>query len=130
MRAEYPPVELWIPHMPPGLNGKDGLIRMSHWRQTALKSKWRGWMSEAARPMKLSLPVRVTMTRHYARVPMDLDNASASLKFPMDAMRHVGILPEDNPLVVSAIEVKQLKVARVVDQGILIRLEPDMEARA
>jgi len=56
---------------------------------------------------------------------MDLDNAAASLKYPMDAMRHIGLIPEDNPLVVSAIEVKQVKVAKVKDQGVLIRLEPD-----
>ena len=69
------------------------------------------------------LPLKLTYTRCYARQPMDLDNASASIKIPLDALVHSGLLEDDNPTIIGEFITRQKKVPRMIDQGIWIRLD-------
>jgi len=69
-------------------------------------------------------PVRVTYTRIYARLPLDCDNAAASAKFALDALQHLGVLPDDGPRVIVEYVVRQRKVATVKEEGFTLEIEP------
>lgn len=118
--------ELFVPRLPPGLNGKGGLIR-KHWTKRAKEQA--AWdfeillLAREAGPAPKP-PLRLTYTRQYARLPCDLDNAAASLKQPLDALVRSGAIHDDSPDIIAELIVRQVKVARVKDQGIVIKLEP------
>ncbi len=120
------PIELWIPELPPGLNGGSGLMRM-HWtKKKKLQGRWDLYILAKVKHHQgkcPQTPLKLTYTRCYAKLPMDLDNAAASIKIPLDGLVHSGLIPDDNPSIIGAFEVRQRKVPRMIEQGIWIRLE-------
>ena len=57
-------------------------------------------------------PVRVEYTRKSCRY-MDWDNAAGSFKLIGDALVDLGILPDDNPTIITEFIVRQRKVKRI-----------------
>jgi len=109
---------IFIPKLPPGLNGSKGLMRM-HWAvYTKLKAKW-AWLIKAERPKKHTGPVVVTYTR-VSTHKTDLDNVAASFKVVGDALVQAGILPDDSPDVITQLNVSWEKAATKKEQGVRI----------
>ena len=124
---------LEIPLLAPGLNGPKGLMRMHFRAYGQVKITWVQWMQvqkfRLVRNRGLyPLPqCTVHIHREFCRGgPMDLDNLYATAKVPLDAMRSAGLIPEDNPDVVTGLLVTQAKVAKVGDTRTVMTLEvPD-----
>ena len=119
-------IEIFVPELPPGLNGKNGLIRL-HWAaRKKLQNRWNEYIFAKVAHLKRKCPappLKLTYTRLYASVPMDLDNLAASVKIPLDALRKSGIIPEDDPTIIASYDSRQRKVPRMIDRGIFIKLE-------
>lgn len=109
-------IDITIAELPPGLNGDKGLIRMHHFVYRKAKDKWQWLLKQAAGTQKAPHPCHITMERYYASQPMDCDNAFASIKLPMDAMRAVGMLVNDDPSCVVGLNVTQHKVKTKKEQ--------------
>lgn len=105
-----PLLSLRFSEVPPGLNGKDGLLRI-HWTERqALMFYWRMLVGVALpeRFSTINFPVVVRATR-YGRHPMDWDNFGASLKPILDALVHWEIIADDSPAHVARLELSQAK---------------------
>lgn len=98
-----------------------------------LRSHWRKW-SDIKRyytllfrsgynavNVKIAQPVEITVTWRVMR-KMDLDNAYARFKLVGDAMRDAGIIADDNPEVVKALNVKQERVKHLSEQGFVVEI--------
>ena len=119
-------IEFSIPMLAPSLNGSKGLMRM-HWANyRKIKDKWTLLIRTQAnleRGFKQIEECEVVIFRHYATHPLDLDNLFAASKIPLDALRHSGVLSEDDPSVVKSLECKKYKVAKKADQKTVIQLK-------
>jgi len=119
-------------YLAPGLNGKDGLLRM-HWsRRRALARDLSIWIrcisaSLSGCSTPLTGPVLVRYTRRYAKQPMDWDNLGASFKLIGDALVRAGVLADDSPKVIGRLELAQVKVASIKKQGTTIEIEEQTE---
>lgn len=69
-------------------------------------------------------PLSVTITRHYARRPLDEDNLVAASKLVLDAMQDASIICDDGPDTVKELTCKQVKVGTVKEERTEIILEP------
>lgn len=117
------PLEIHIPYLLPGLNGKDGLIRQ-HFREAARAKEKLFLCARAQRPAAW-VPVekcRVVYTRWAAR-RMDWDNAAASAKHLLDALVKAGIMRDDSPEVVVEFSVRQEK-SKKLDECTTIEIIP------
>ena len=110
-------MRFFIPELPPGLNGDKGLIRMHFHAYRKVKEKWQWMLREAVGTEKAPSPCTIWVKRMYASQPMDIDNAYSSIKIPLDAMRAVGMIPDDDPSCVMGITVLQEKVKTKKEQG-------------
>lgn len=110
-------ITLHIPELAPSLNGKGGLLR-THWTcRKKLLTKWQYLVMAAAAGRKHLGPCRITITRHYASIPLDQDNCYAAAKLPLDALRKCGIIKDDDSQTVLSLSCKQVKVATRKEQG-------------
>lgn len=99
--------------LPPGPNGRNGLLRM-HWaKMKAIKAQLKETLEEALSqaesvPDNLSEPVVIEYTRYRrAGPPMDKDNAYSSTKIVTDLLVKLGVLENDVPKIVTDIVVNQ-----------------------
>jgi len=114
-----------LPKLPKGLNSSDGMMR-KHWsKRRKDQQEWDlavavvvAGAGPAPKP-----PLRLVYTRYYASHPMDPDNAAASIKQPLDALVRTGAIHDDSPDIIAELVVRQRKVPRRKDQGIVIELE-------
>ncbi len=116
--------KLIVDELAPSLNGSKGLMRMHFHAYRKVKEKWI-LMIRAAAGNDFGEPfeeAEIEIVRHYARQPLDIDNLYAACKVPLDAMRHAGILIEDDPSVVTNIFCHQVKVAKVTEQKTEIKI--------
>jgi Holliday junction resolvase RusA-like endonuclease len=117
-------IKLIIEDLAPSLNGSKGLMRMHFHAYRKVKENWI-LMIRAAAGNDFGEPfeeAEIEIVRHYARQPLDIDNLYAACKVPLDAMRHAGILIEDDPSVVTNIFCHQVKVAKVTEQKTEIKI--------
>ena len=104
----------------PGANGKDGLLRM-HWSKRS-QLAWRLQMEVLiARPPKMAGPVKLELIRYSTGRHMDYDGLVSTGKLPIDALVRCGILPDDNPQVITERVYTQAR-CRPNEQRTLIRL--------
>lgn len=109
-----------IPRLAPGLNGSKGLMRMHFSDYKKQKDNWIWWMKKTSPNLKAPMPCRMEFNRYYCKQPMDIDNAYAACKLPLDAMREAGIISDDNPNCVTSIVVLQHKVKAIRDEKTVI----------
>ena len=96
-----------IDEIAPGLNSRNGLMRMHHRAYTALRNKWQVLVrSQVGVPALVADRVHVTITRRTRR-KMDVDNLYASAKIPLDAIRKVGLIRDDDPDTVVSLTMRQ-----------------------
>jgi len=116
-----PDLSLTFTELPPGLNGRNGLIRL-HWKdRQALLARWRILVLEAigtatgtcSTPITFAPthPCTVEVLRVDRRM-MDWDNLGASLKPVLDGLVHAGVLSDDGPAVVTHLTMRQAKPMR------------------
>ena len=112
-----------IPRLAPSLNGGKGLMRMHH---AAYRRVREAWVYEVLAALsdtrRAPVPCAVTITRRYAVHPLDLDNLYAAAKVPLDALRHAGVIPDDDPACVASLACVQEKVAKKAEQETIIEL--------
>jgi hypothetical protein len=109
-------IHLVIPELAPSLNGKNGLLRM-HWSKVSkIKARWKVLLLEAADRQRMKGPCHIKVVRHYASQPLEADNAYASLKVLLDAMRYASIIEDDSLALIGKPEVDQVKVPHRKDQ--------------
>ena len=112
--------------LPPGLNGRDGLLRM-HWTtRQQLMALWRGLVREQIQKQSTPFfdtkhPCAITATRCERRF-MDWDNMGASLKPVLDGLIDVGVLADDGPRVVTHLTMYQ----EHPDKGVPASLKLDL----
>lgn len=125
-------ISIYVPLLAPSLNGSKGLMRM-HWAAYGkVRDRWalmvKISLSECAwgvRRAGLRLPVRkceVSIERHYSNLPLDLDNLYAASKIPLDSLRKAGVVVDDDPSVVTALNCTQHKVSKRSEQQTIITL--------
>tara|TARA_R110002074_G_scaffold312708_1_gene483449 strand:- start:576 stop:881 length:306 start_codon:yes stop_codon:yes gene_type:complete len=68
-------------------------------------------------------PVHVEYTRKSIRY-MDWDNAAGSFKLLGDALVTLGVIPDDNPSVITKFQVNQEKVSKRIEQGFQCKIYP------
>lgn len=109
-------LEFSVPILAPSLNGSKGLMRMHFHAYRKVRDQWGSLFRLKANHFpRGTFPVKeceVKIVRYYCPHPLDLDNLYASCKIPLDAMRHAGILVEDDPGVVTALDCRQFKVPK------------------
>lgn len=98
--------------LPPGLNGHDGIIRMTARQYAATRNAWSLALASVRSGMVAPVPCRVVMERRHRGQRLDIDNRYASIKIPLDALRHAGWLPDDNPDIVVDFAVVEVAAAR------------------
>jgi len=113
--------EIIFPGRLPGNNGDDGLLRMNHFQYTALRNKLQ-YVVMAHRPRQHKGPVRLELIRHSTGVPMDDENLSSTGKIPIDAIVRAGVLPDDNPAIITERDYTQTKALSKDAQFTLIRI--------
>lgn len=110
-----------IDRLAPGMN------TMNKWHWSKRKTERDAWAILLREAVGSTVPkfdrCSITVTRYYARNPMDWDNLTSTMKLPMDAMKHVGIIPDDSPEYVTDLTVKQEKVATMRERRTEIKLE-------
>jgi hypothetical protein len=108
--------------LPPGINV---LLRM-HWAVRKKKQEEFRQHIHRQNPHHMrweyTEPVIIQYTRKSSRY-MDWDNAAGSFKLLGDSLVELGILPDDNPLIITELIIKQKKVTRI-EQGFEIRIYP------
>ena len=108
--------------LPPGLNGKDGLINL-HWtKRKKLKDKWLLLVMEQTR-RKINAPVALIYER-WTTQPMDWDNMCASFKILGDALVKAGVLIDDGPHIITVFTPKQYLVERPKDRKVRVTIKP------
>lgn len=127
-------VTLVFDELPPGLNGRKGLLRM-HWKlRQQLNQRWYWLVLNALngkRPDAFSetRPCNVRATRHDCR-PMDWDNFGASLKPVLDGLIKCGVLEDDGPGVVRSLTLHQVHVQHKNASRLVLQIIPETkEAR-
>lgn len=112
---------IWVPHLPPGLNGDDGLINM-HWtKYRDLKKLWVDYIF-AEQPGKHLGAVHVEYIRKSIQ-PMDWDNLGASFKVVGDALIENNVIVDDSPKVIKKFEMDWEKADRIRAQGVEIKIQ-------
>lgn len=99
-----------IDRLLPGLNGKDGLIRQSHFKATKIKAVLLELVKSGQHGTFGNARVKIICTRYYCGTAMDFDNASASFKYLVDAIVKAGIIYDDSPKTIEEWTVKQVAV--------------------
>lgn len=106
----------------PGLNGSGGLLRM-HWSKRKALGGLHGWQVRSAQLRPMAGPVRLELIRYSAGGQMDYDNLVSTGKSILDAIVRSGILPDDNPQVITERTYTQVR-CRPAEQRTVIRLTP------
>jgi len=112
-------VVIEIEELAPGLNE---LMRMHYHAYKIVRDRWTVMTRLYAGPPRRIESCEVEIERRYARLPLDVDNAFASAKIPLDAMRHAGVIAEDDPNTVTALRMKQTKVDTVAEEKTIIKV--------
>lgn len=99
-----------IDRLLPGLNGKDGLIRQSHFKATKVKAALLEFVKAGRHGTFGQSRVKIICTRYYCGTAMDFDNASASFKYLVDAIVKAGIIYDDSPKTIEEWTVRQVSV--------------------
>jgi hypothetical protein len=123
-------VTLVFDELPPGLNGRKGLLRM-HWTaRQQLNQKWHwlvldAYLRAAVRPeFDPQHPCEVVAVRYDTRL-MDWDNFGASLKPVFDGMVGCGLLYDDGPGVVRSLTLRQVHVTHRNGAKLVVRVMPE-----
>lgn len=117
-------LDLTIPALAPSLNGAGGLMRM-HWSKLKkIKDRWLILVLEASKGRRMRGPCTIHVQRYYARLPLEWDNAYASLKILLDALRYARIIEDDSIDVLLNVTIGQTKVAKVAEQRTEVRIVP------
>ena len=122
-----------IARLPPGLNGKQGLIRLSFRARNQLRDEWAtliraatGNLDAAAKRLggDWSEPARRCEIDYLREsvAAMDWDNLGASFKIPGDALIEAGIIADDGPKIVTAFRPDWARVRKPNDQGVKITI--------
>lgn len=117
------PTTLRIPALAPGLNGPKGLVRMHHHAYRKVRDAWCALILAATTPAERRdhAPCAVTITRRVVQ-RMDVDNAYATAKVPLDALRRAGLLSDDAPECVTSLTVREERVGTRGECGTVIEL--------
>jgi len=113
-------LELTFDVLAPGLNGKDGLLRI-HW------SKRKKWVDAfqalimAQTQKKIQGEVIVTYERHNTRF-MDWDNMGASFKTIGDALVKCGVIEDDSPEIIVKFDPQQVKVGKTIERKTIVKI--------
>ena len=99
-----------IDRLLPGLNGKDGLIRQSHFEATKVKAGLLELVKAGRHGTFGQQRVKIICARYYCGTAMDFDNASASFKYLVDAIVKAGIIYDDSPKTIEEWTVRQVSV--------------------
>ncbi len=113
--------ELIFPMVVPGMNGKDGLLRMPGKERVRLRNLYHSIVS-AHRPKPHSGPVRVELIRHSIGSEMDRGNLVSTEKLLLDAIVKAGVLPDDNNDVITERDYKQTRALNQATQMTVIRI--------
>lgn len=107
---------------PPGLNGKDGLLRM-HWsNRKPIKEKLM-WLIREQKLPRASNPCSIR-SELYTISPMDWDNFAAMHKLLFDAVKLCKIIEDDSPEYVLDFTMKQIRVHKKVDELFVVSFMP------
>lgn len=110
------------PHMPPTLNGDNGLLRM-HWsKRGQLKHSFQ-WEIKTQCKTKFDGQVEVTIINH-AITLMDWDNLAGRFKIIGDALVANKQLLDDSPKIVVAFNMEQYRVHKRADVKLEIVIKP------
>jgi hypothetical protein len=105
-------IDIVVPRLAPSLNGKGGLIRMHFQEYRRVRDTWKlEILHSALRPQRPLDRFSCTITRFYCPHPLDLDNLYAAAKIPLDALRHSGLIVEDNTEALISLTCNQERVA-------------------
>ena len=113
-----------IDEIAPGLNSRNGLMRMHHRTYSRLRDRWQLLIMEQVADRKpVADRVRITITRRTrSTTPMDTDNLYSSAKVPLDALRKVKLIRDDDPGTV--VSLTMLQETRCMTSTTTIEIEP------
>jgi hypothetical protein len=103
------------------MNGAGGLLRM-HWSKRKALGGLFGWKVRAAQLRPMLGPVKMELIRYSTGPNMDYDNLVSTGKLILDAIVRNGILPDDNPHIITERTYTQTRVATAAEQRTVIRL--------
>lgn len=131
LRERLTELHLWLPILPPGLNGSGGLMRL-HWRaQGAQKLAVCRAIFDAIGPS--TPPMREPVVLQYTRATTgrrhDWDNLGASFKFVGDALVTMGLLSDDSTREIIRFTTVAKPVSTRAEQGtgVYLRTASDTE---
>lgn len=107
--------------LPPGLNGDQGLIRLSKYGYKKVRGQFM-WLVKAANPKKMEGQVRITFERHETN-PMDWDNHCASFKIIGDCLERLNVIDDDSPDTIVEFIPKKKRVHSYAERKIVITIE-------
>ena len=113
--------EIVFPGWVPGMNGKDGLIRMHHTKKTALRNAY-FYEIRSTTTNQHKGPVRLELVRHSIGREMDYDGLVSTGKLLIDALVNAKVLPDDNPGIIAQREYTQTKAINQKSQMTVIRI--------
>lgn len=117
--------------LPPSPNRSRGRWALYRAKRAYQRECWLAACGQELPPHTPPAHVRVKAARYYAKHPQDDDNAVASLKWPLDALKQLqrgkldwrqGVCPtrgffvDDDPGHLTLLGVEQVKVNRIVDE--------------
>mgnify|MGYP001044957491 CR=1 FL=1 len=114
-------ITITIPALAPGLHGGNGLMRMHFRKYKRLRDTWTLLVRSEARGARFD-KCAIRITRYNTGYGMDPDNLVSTAKVPLDALRHAGVIRDDDPLSVVSLEVRQEQVRRVADRRTVIEI--------
>jgi hypothetical protein len=94
--------------LPPGLNK---LMRMNRFAYQRLLKNWEVLLRTVTRNVVIETPCVLTFTVH-ASLDMDWENAAVCQKIPMDCLVRLGLIPDDSPKYIMAMNIRQEKCPR------------------
>lgn len=98
------------------------MMRMHYRKYKRLRDTWTMLVRSEARGVRFDKCI-IRITRYNTGGGMDPDNLVSTAKLPLDALRHAGVIKDDDPLSVVSLDVRQEQVRRVSDRRTVIEIE-------
>jgi hypothetical protein len=117
-------IQIDLPYLLPGLNGREGLMRM-HWTKRRALAKTVQWdIISQVRSLGVNscLEVRITYTAYRHRL-MDWDNFASSFKLIGDGLKAAGVIKDDSPKFVRDFVLRQEAIKRSEKARTVVRVE-------
>lgn len=132
-------IVMWIPALPPTLNGRGGLMAMSGFERERQKETWNRLVLAAlstrrptdepcevdeliTRRMPLAECVVVYRRRVCYSSPPDWDNLFSSFKFVGDALTRAGVVQDDNVEIIRRLIPDPERVPKRDQQGVVLTI--------